>query len=133
MLLARTLRRGLCGARVRLVAASDLAEPRTARELVVPVPTDDGRSVRHLEVFVVRDGDDEIRAYEQEQGLGPAASAEVLGARLKELLQQKERAWMLDGPDAVSPIVLLEHGFDVGDGDGDGNDDAPPNNSPTGT
>ena len=59
--------------------------------------------------------DDEIRAYEQEQGLGPAASAEVLGTRLKELLKQKEKAWILDGPDAVSPIVLLEHGFDVGD------------------
>ena len=59
--------------------------------------------------------DEEIRAYERDQGLGPAVSTEVEGARLKELLQQEDKAWMLDGPDAVSPIVLLEHGFDVGD------------------
>ena len=61
----RTVRRLLSSAASRVLLADGAQlEPRCALELSVPVPAADGSVVRMLDIFLVRDEDDVIHAYE---------------------------------------------------------------------
>ena len=60
-ILAAAGRRLLCTRRQLLAS---VPEPLTAKELTVPVETPDGTATRMLDVFIVRDADHGVRAFE---------------------------------------------------------------------